>query len=215
MHPKVDLFYEKAPRWQQEMLYLRQIVLDCNLVEEYKWRSPIYCYKKANVVGINGFKDSCVLSFFKGALLSNEAGILTRPSENSQEFRYVKFTSVDQIAALEATLKATIFEAIELERAGLRVPTVKPEDLPMPDELSELFKADMDVKEAFERLTPGRQKAYLLHFADAKQSTTRIARIEKYLPRIRMGKGLTDCVCGLTRKKPSCDGSHKRLGGIV
>lgn len=215
MHQEVDLFYERAPRWQQEMLYLRQLVLDCGLREEYKWRCPIYCAGKANVVGINGFKDSCVLSFFKGALLSNEAGILTRPGEHSQEFRYVKLTSVEQIAALEPVLRASILEAVEVERLGLKVPVVKPDDLAVPDELQQLFSAETDVKTAFEALTPGRQKAYLIHFADARQSATRVARIQKYLPRIRMGKGMTDCVCGLTRKKPNCDGSHKLIGGTI
>ena len=209
MNPQVDLFYENAPRWQQEMLYLRTIVLDCNLVEEYKWRGPIYCHNNANILAVNAFKESCVLSFFKGTLLSDHAGILTAPSENSQEFRYIKFTSVDQIAAIEQTIKTYIYEAVEVQKAGLKVPVVKPEDLTLPVELIQIFDTDHQFKAAFESLTPGRQKAYIYHFSEAKQPATRIARIEKFMPRIILGKGLTDCVCGLTHKKPSCDGSHK------
>jgi len=212
MHPQVDLFIETAPRWKQEMMYLRSIVLDCNLIEEFKWRGPIYCHNKTNILAINAFKDSCVLSFFKGALLSDHAGILSKPGKNSQEFRTIKFKSVDEIAAVEPELKSYIFEAVEVEKAGLKVPVLKPEDLTMPAELLQLFNADHEFKTAFEALTPGRQKAYIYHVSDAKQPATRIARIEKYLPRILMGKGLTDCVCGLTRKKPGCDGSHKLLG---
>jgi len=212
MHPQVDLFLENAPRWQQEMMYLRSIVLDCNLTEEFKWRCPIYTFNKVNLLGINAFKESAVLSFFKGALLADETGILEKPGENSQQARYIKFKSIEEIAGVEPLLKAYIFEAVEAEKAGLKIAVVKPEELTLPDELLQVFAADPQVKTAFESLTPGRQKAYIYHFSEAKQSATRMARIEKYLPRILIGKGITDCICGMTRKKPGCDGSHKLLG---
>lgn len=211
MHPQVDIFIENAPRWQQEMTYLRSIVLDCGLNEEFKWRCPIYTFNKANILGINGFKDSCVLTFFKGALLADEVGILLKPGENSQQGRYVKFKTIDEIAAIEPQLKAYIFEAIEVEKAGLKTVVIKPEDLELPKELIQILNADSVIKTAFESLTPGRQKAYIYHFAEAKQSATRTARIEKNVPRILIGKGLTDCICGMTRKKPGCDGSHKLI----
>ena len=211
MNPQVDLFIEKSPNWQDELQLLRTIVLDCELTEEFKWKCPIYSYRKANIIGINGFKDSCVFSFFKGSLLSDGAGVLLKPGENSQAARYIKFKSTAEILALETTLKAYIYEAIEVEKAGLKVNTVKPEDLALPDELQQKMNDDLAFKSAFESLTPGRQKAYIYHFSEPKQSTTRTARIEKYLPRILNGFGLTDCICGLSRKKPGCDGSHKHL----
>lgn len=211
MNPEVDVFINSAPKWQEELASLRMILLDCQLTEELKWNIPVYTYKKNNIIGISGFKDHCVISFFKGSLLSDELGILTKPGKNTQAGRWIKFKSVQEITELESTLKAYIFEAIEVEKAGLKVNTVKADELTIPDELQQKMVEMPELKTAFEALTPGRQKAYIYFFAEPKQLKTRETRIEKYIPRILNAKGLNDCICGLSHKQPSCDGSHKHL----
>lgn len=212
MHPKVNDFLSKATRWQHELQLLRGLILDCQLHEDFKWRVPCYTYNQSNVVLINGFKDYCVVGFFKGALLADTEGILSQQGENSQSARVLKFTSTNEIQKHEALIKAYIFEAIEIEKAGLKVVSKSLSEYKIPEELEAKLNDAPALRTAFEALTPGRQKAYILHFADAKQSQTRIARIEKYIPRILQGKGLNDCVCGLSKRKPNCDGSHKQLG---
>ncbi|HBL45827.1 YdeI/OmpD-associated family protein [Gimesia sp.] len=210
MNPDVDEYLSKARQWQEELVTLRAIVLDTPLTEEWKWRAPCYTFQKKNVALIGAFKDNCVLSFFKGALLKDDLGILTKPGENTQAGRVVRFTSLQEIIELEPVLKAYIAEAIEVEKAGLKV-DVKKEAEPIPAEFQKKLDESPALQTAFEALTPGRQRGYLMHFSAAKQSKTREARVEKYIPQILDGKGIHDCTCGLSQKLPACDGSHKSI----
>jgi uncharacterized protein YdeI (YjbR/CyaY-like superfamily) len=209
INPEVDAFFRNAIQWQEEMEYLRTIVLDCQLTEELKWRQPCYTFQENNMIMIGAFKDGCVLSFLKGALLSDPNGILTKPGENTQSARVVRFTSIRAIVELELILKAYIYEAIEVEKAGLKVDFNQSLALVFSDELQHQLDENAAFKIAFEALTPGRQRAYNMHFSEAKQSKTRVSRIEKYIPQILNGKGINDCTCGLSKKMPYCDGSHK------
>ncbi|WP_417393368.1 DUF1801 domain-containing protein [Gimesia sp.] len=210
MNPDVDEYLSKARQWQEELVTLRAIVLDTPLTEEWKWRAPCYTFQKKNVALIGAFKDNCVLSFFKGALLKDDLDILTKPGENTQAARVVRFTSLQEIIELEPVLKAYIAEAIEVEKAGLKVDT-KIEAEPIPAEFQKKLDESPALQTAFEALTPGRQRGYLMHFSAAKQSKTREARVEKYIPQILDGKGIHDCTCGLSQKLPACDGSHKSI----
>jgi uncharacterized protein YdeI (YjbR/CyaY-like superfamily) len=211
MNPKVELYFSKLKKWQQELGLLRTIVLDCGLVEDFKWRNPCYTFQNNNVVIIHGFKEYCALLFFKGALLSDANGILIQQTENVKSARQIRFSSVKEIAKMEKVLKAYVFEAIEVEKAGLKVELKKQEDFNIPEEFEDQLKKNAVLKKAFETLTPGRQRGYYLYFAAPKQSATRVARIEKYTQQIINGKGLTDCTCGLSKRMPQCDGSHKQL----
>lgn len=211
MDPKVEAYIDKTEPWSQELRILREILIDCGLTEDFKWRSPCYTYKNGNVVLLGRFKNACVLSFVKGALLKDPLELLTKPGENSQSVRTLRFTSVESIEKLRAELKAYIFEAIELEKAGLKVELKKSKNLEYPEELLSKFDQDAEFRKAFEELTPGRKRGYNLFFTAAKQSKTRETRIEKYVPRILNGKGINDCVCGLSKRMPNCDGSHKAL----
>jgi len=211
MNHKVDEFLEKAPKWQTEMKKLRMIVLDCMLTEEFKWKQPCYTFNDANILIIGGFKDYCLISFFKGALLKDDNCLLIKPGEHTQSGRYIKFTNIHEIETIESILKAYIFEAIEIEKTGMKVNFKPISDYTIPEELTTIFNKNIDFKMAFESLTPGRQKAYILHFSAPKQSKTRVSRIEKYMTQIFEGKGLTDCTCGLSKKMPYCDGSHKYI----
>ena len=211
MTTKIDQFFQNATQWKREMEELRRIVLDCQLNEEEKWGVPCYTYSKANIIIIHGFKEYCALNFFKGALLLDSEKILVQQTENSQASRQIRFTNLKEISEKAAILKAYIFEAIDVEKAGLKIDYKKVEDFNIPEELIQKWTEQPSLKIAFENLTPGRQKAYLLHFSDSKQSKTRLARIEKNIPRIMNGKGLNDCVCGLSKRMPNCDGSHKQL----
>lgn len=210
MNPDVDEYLSKARQWQEELVTLRAIVLDTPLTEEWKWRAPCYTFQKKNVALIGAFKDNCVLSFFKGALLKDDLDILTKPGENTQAARVVRFTSLQEIIELEPVLKAYIAEAIKVEKAGLKV-DVKKEAEPIPAEFQKKLDESPALQTAFEALTPGRQRGYLMHFSAAKQSKTREARVEKYIPQILDGKGIHDCTCGLSQKLPACDGSHKSI----
>ena len=192
MNPKVEEFLSKAKKWQEEMTKLRSIVLDCGLNEEVKWMHPCYTYQNSNVVLIHGFKEYCALLFFKGALLKDTEGILIQQTENVQAGRQIRFTNVQEIVELEATIKAYIFEAIEVEKAGLKVELKKTEEYPVPEEFQTKLNEHLALKAAFEALTPGRQRAYLFHFAQPKQSKTRESRVEKCIPQILDGKGLND-----------------------
>lgn len=211
MNPKVDIFLEEANQWQDELTQLRMIILDCGLTEELKWGHPCYTHNKKNVILLGGFKDFCTINFIKGVLLTDSENLLVQQGENSQSARAIKFTDVNQIIKLEPIIKAYIFEAIEVEKAGLKVPYKKVKDFDIPDELTEKLEKDAAFKKAFNSLTPGCQKAYILHFSSAKQAKTRVDRIEKYTSRILKGKGINDCVCGLSKRMPNCDGSHKQL----
>jgi uncharacterized protein YdeI (YjbR/CyaY-like superfamily) len=181
----------KVHLWPALLEKLRAIVLDCGLQEELKWGAPCYTYKGKNVVIIAAFKHHCVLSFFKGALLNDEYKLLTKAGENTQSGRVIKFTSLSEITENEAQLKAYIFEAIEVERQGLKV-TFKKQPTPIPEEFQQFMNENPNVKAAFEALTPGRQRGYLLHFSEAKLAKTKIARIEKCTPLILQGKGIHD-----------------------
>lgn len=211
MNPKVDLYFSQLEKWRPELEKLRMILLDCMLTEELKWGSPCYSFQKKNLVIIGGFKDNCVISFIKGALLSDAKGILTKPGENSQSARVIRFKNLKEIVKFEPVIKAYIFETIENEKAGLKVELKKNTDYIIPQELETEFKKNAALKKAFNSLTPGRQRGYLLFFTAPKQSETRTSRIEKSTDRILKGFGIHDCICGLSKKMPSCDGSHKTL----
>jgi uncharacterized protein YdeI (YjbR/CyaY-like superfamily) len=192
MNPKVEFFFNKAEKWQEEYEKLRMIVLDCLLTEELKWGCPCYTFQKANIVLIHGFKDYCALLFFKGALLQDTNGILIQQTENVQAGRQIRFTNIEEIVAMESILKAYIYEAIEVENAGLEISFKKHTEYTIPEELLQKFKEIPALKTAFEALTPGRQRGYMLHFSSPKQSKTRESRVEKYIPQILNGKGLDD-----------------------
>ena len=192
MNPKVDWFFDKATQWQKEFEKLRSIILDCGLHEELKWGQPCYTYENRNIVLIHGFKEYCALLFFKGALMGDANGILIQQTENVQSARQIRFTNVKEIAKLEKALKAYIYEAIEVEKAGLKVAYKKTADYKMPEEFQKKLNKSATLKKAFEALTPGRQKAYIFYFSQAKQAKTREARVEKYLKQILLGKGLED-----------------------
>ena len=211
MNPKVDEFISSATKWQPEIKQLRLLLLDCGLTEEFKWRMPCYCFQGNNVVLIGSFKEFCTLSFFKGILLQDSNGILSKPGENSQSMRFFKFTNPEEITENQSIIKAYIYEAIEIEKAGLKVIFKSNTELELVEELQIAFDKNPDLKTAFNALTPGRQRGYNLHFSEAKQSKTRVTRIEKYTQRILNGKGINDCICGMSKKMPSCDGSHKYI----
>lgn len=192
MNPKVDFYFNKAKTWQEEIVRLRAIVLDCGLNEELKWGVPCYQFQDSNIVLIHVFKEYCALLFVKGVLLNDEKGILITQTENVQSARQLRFTNVKEIAELEATIKAYIYEAIEVEKAGLTVEFKKSSEFKMAEEFQSQLDKNPDLKTAFEALTPGRQRGYLLHFSGAKQSKTREARVEKAIPQILDGKGLDD-----------------------
>lgn len=192
MNPKVDGYLRKNKAWQEELGRLRQILLDCRLTEEVKWRVPCYTIDGGNVVILGAFKESCVLSFVKGALLKDEEGILVKPGENTQSARVIRFTSVQDVVEREAVLRAYVQEAIEVERAGLKVRFKEISEFALPEELQTKFDEMPSLKEAFQSLTPGRQRAYIMHFSAAKQSKTRASRVAKCVERILDGKGLDD-----------------------
>ncbi|MBZ6486605.1 hypothetical protein CCZ20_22450 [Priestia aryabhattai] len=192
MNPKVDEFLTKAKKWKEEYETLRKIILDCELTEDYKWMNPCYTFEKKNIVLMHGFKEYCALLFPKGSLLQDSHGILIQQTENVQGARQIRFTNVQEIVEKEAVLKAYIYKAIEVEKAGLKVKAKKPEELIIPEELQHKFDEIPALKDAFTTLTPGRQRAYILYFSAAKQSKTRASRVEKCIPNILNGKGLND-----------------------
>jgi len=192
MNTKVDQFLSRAEQWKEEFEILRNIVLECGLNEDFKWGQPCYTLNKANIVIIHGFKEYCALLFFKGALLNNSHGLLIQQTDNVQSARQMRFTQVKEITKLKQEIKSCIFEAIEVEKAGLKVELKKTEDFEVADEFKEKLAALPTLKTAFEALTPGRQRAYLFYFSDAKQAKTRAARVDKCIPQILNGKGLND-----------------------
>jgi uncharacterized protein YdeI (YjbR/CyaY-like superfamily) len=191
-NPEVDAFLSKAQQWKAEFETLRKIVLDCELTEEFKWMHPCYTFENKNIVLIHGFKEYCALLFHKGALLKDSHGILIQQTENVQSARQIRFTNVEEIIEKETILKAYIQEAIEVEKAGLEVVFKKNTDYTIPEELQTKFDEFPHLKTAFESLTPGRQRAYILYISKAKQSKTRESRVEKYMQHILDGKGLND-----------------------
>ncbi len=206
INPKVDTYFTagcgrchlvntpecKVHNWDAELAKLREIVLACGLTEELKWSHPVYTFQQNNIVLIGAFKEKCVISFFKGALLKDAAQILTKPGENSQSDRVIRFTDVQRIIELKSVIRAYIYEAVEVEKAGLKVEFKETKDFALPEELEKKFAEKPELKSAFFALTPGRQRSYILHFSQPKQSATRAARIEKCMPKILIGKGLND-----------------------
>src|SRR5213080_5368370 len=191
-NPKVDIFFIKAKKWQKELAKLRMIILDCGLTEELKWGQPCYTFQKSNIVLIHGFKEYCALLFFKGALLKDAKGILVQQTENVQAARQIRFTNVREIGKMEPILKAYIKEAIEVEKTGLKVDYKKTADFAIPEEFQNKLDEISALKTAFDALTPGRQRGYILYFSAPKQSKTRESRIEKCMQQILDGKGLND-----------------------
>jgi len=192
MNPKVDWYFNKAKTWLEEIEKLRTIVLDCGLTEELKWGCPCYTFQKSNIVLIHVFKEYCALLFFKGALLKDTEGILIQQTKNVQAARQIRFTNVRQIVKMRTILKAYIYEAIEVEKAGLKVNFKKTTEFKIPEEFQKKLDKTPDLKTAFYTLTPGRQRAYILYFSQPKQSKTRESRVEKCMPQILNGKGLSD-----------------------
>lgn len=208
MSISVEEYVENAKSWQKELAELRRILLSCGLSESIKWSKPCFMHQNSNVVILYELKDCCAIGFMKGSLLKDSANILLKPGENSQAGRWVKFQSMKEIHGLEEIIRAYVFESIANEEAGLKIEFKKTSEYTLPEELIDTFQKDQTYKEAFDSLTPGRQRGYILHFEQAKQSTTRYSRIEKQRDRILAGKGLQDCVCGLSKRFPRCDGSH-------
>ena len=191
-NPKVDFFFSRAKQWREEFEKLRTIILDCGLTEELRWGKPCYTFQKSNIVLIHGFKEYCALLFFKGALLKDAKGILIQQTENVQAARQIRFANVREIAGMEPILKAYIKEAIEVEKAGLKVNYTKTSEFIIPQEFQNKLDKIPALKTAFNALTPGRQRGYILYFSSPKQSKTRESRIEKCMPQILNGKGLND-----------------------
>lgn len=192
LNPAVDAYINRSKKWRDEMAKLRRIVIDSELTEELKWGVPCYALGKVNVVLIHEFKEYCALLFVKGVLLKDSKGILVQQTENTQSARQVRFTNLQEIEKLEPILKKYINEAIQVEKAGLKVDFKKTAEFKMPDEFKQKLDKDPALKAAFNSLTPGRQREYLLYFASAKQAVTRQARVAKHMPRILKGKGLND-----------------------
>ncbi|MFA6087990.1 YdeI family protein [Mucilaginibacter sp.] len=192
MNPKVDFYFSKTTKWQKELEQLRMIILDCGLTEELKWGVPCYMFQKSNIVLIHVFKEYCAVLFFKGALLKDPNGILIQQTENVQAARQIRFTNVLEIVEMVPILKAYIYEAIEVEKAGLKVSLKKTSEFIIHEEFKHKLDKIPDLKAAFEALTPGRQRAYIFYFSAPKQSKTRESRVEKYLLQILNGKGLDD-----------------------
>ncbi len=192
MNPKVDFFFSKAKTWQKEFEKLRAIVLECGLTEDLKWGQACYSFQNKNIVLIHGFKEYCALLFFKGSLLNDSYKILIQQTKNVQVARQIRFTNIREIVKMKTVLKAYIYEAIEVEKAGLKANLKKTTEFDMPEEFQNKLNKNTDLKKAFKTLTPGRQRAYLLYFSTPKQSKTRESRIEKYIKPILNGKGLND-----------------------
>jgi uncharacterized protein YdeI (YjbR/CyaY-like superfamily) len=192
MNPQVDWFFNKNTKWQDEYSALRALVLDCGLTEELKWGCPCYTRQKSNIVLIHGFKNYCALLFMQGALLKDAKGILVQQTENVQSARQIRFLNLQEIVKNKAIIKAYIKEAIEIDRAGLKVKLKKTVEYKVPKEFQIVLDNMPELKTAFKALTPGRQRGYLLYFSAAKQAKTREARIEKYIPKILNGKGVED-----------------------
>ena len=192
MNPKVDTYLSKAQKWQKEMKKLRMIILDCGLTEELKWGKPCYVFQKSNIVVIQGFKEYCAVLFFKGYLLSDSNGVLVKTGPNTRVGRQIRFNNVREIVEMESVLKAYIYEAIEVEKAGLKVPVKKSPEPALPTEFKSKLDKSPALKTAFRALTPGRQRAYIFYFSAPKQSKTRESRIEKCVKQILKGKGLNN-----------------------
>ena len=207
----VDAYMSKAKIWKEEMEALREMLLSCNLTEELKWGKPCYSFENKNLFIIQSFKTNCALGFFKGELINDEKGLLVKPGENTQSGRMIRFTHLKEIVKVKGTIKGYIKEAIEHEKMGTKTTIKEKAELIFPEELQSVLDKNVKFKKAFESLTPGSQRAYNMFFSAPKQAQTRTTRIEKYKQQILNGKGINDCTCGLSKKMPYCDGSHKYL----
>ena len=209
MNPEVTKIYESESKWNQEMKLLRTFVLNAWLQEELKWKQACYTLNWKNVLIVSSFKNYCALNFFKWSLIKDTHNLLSKPGEHTKWGRQMRFTSLDEIEEHAASIKNYIAQSIEIEKSGKGIEFTKLDELEIPSELTEIFQQDTELQIAFESLTPGRQKAYLMFFWAAKHSSTRSDRIKKYIPRILCKKWMHDCVCGHSHKMPSCDGTHK------
>jgi uncharacterized protein YdeI (YjbR/CyaY-like superfamily) len=209
MNQHVTQFISSAKLWKEELLAIREILLETELVEEFKWASPCYTHNNKNIVIIAPFKDYFALGFFNGAHLTDPKGLLIKPGEHTRFGRQLRLENIEDIGKKKSFIKKLIKESILTEGDASTKVEVAPTIV--VEELNTIFKKNTLLKKAFESLTPGRQRGYLIFFSGAKQSETRIARIEKYTNQIMCGKGLTDCTCGLSKRMPACDGSHKYL----
>lgn len=209
MHIKVKEYIENLPSFKEEIQTLRAYILTTNLTEDFKWKHPCYTDQDKNIVIIQEFKNYCALLFPKGALLTDPFKLLKKMTEDVQSDRQLRFSSLDEITTQKEIITLYIKEAIDNERKGLKVQFKSLDEFPKPFELMERFKEDSQYEEAFHALTPGRQKGYLLYFNSAKTSPTRMKRIEEHRDRIMDGKGITDCICGHSKRMPNCDGSHR------
>ncbi len=212
MNPKVNPFFMNLKKWREELEVLRELVLQHDLEEAIKWNHPCYMYEGKNVLMIVGFKEYFGISFFKGVLLEDASGMLYQQGQ-VQAGRLLRFNSMDELLDKEEQIRGFISQAVELEKSGAKVEMKKASDFKFPVELLDVFAKDDKLKSAFAALTPGRQKDYCRMIGDAKNTQTRYNRIEKYSARILRGKGLNDCICGLSKRMPSCDGSHKFAKG--
>lgn len=209
MNPQVDAYIAKLKNWQAEIKILRSILLDCKLEEAIKWGQPCYSINNKNVVIIAPFKTHCDLGFFNGVSLKDEKRVLVRAGVNTQSSKQMRFVNVQEITKLKSIIKSYVKEAIENEKQGIKSSTTEKIEPIIVEEFEMILKKNVPLKKAFAALTPGRQRAYLIHFSGAKQPATRIARIEKNIDAILAGRGINDCTCGLSKRMPYCDGSHK------
>lgn len=208
---QVEAYLGSVGRWEKELRELARIAREAGLTEEIKWKQPCYTYKGKNIVILGALKDYCLMSFFKGVLLKDPKGLLISLTENVQAERLIRVECMDDIKVIEKDIMAYIQEAIAIEEAGDKVPMKDTCDYNIPKELQEIFNQNQAFMAAFYMLSPGRQRGYLLHYSSAKKSQTRSNRIKKSMERIYMGKGLNDCICGLSKRMPRCDGSHKAI----
>jgi uncharacterized protein YdeI (YjbR/CyaY-like superfamily) len=211
MNSSVDQFFTSLKSGKEELILLRKLLLETELLEEFKWKQPCYTLNGKNVLILARLKDHVIISFFKGALLNNENDILQKAGENSQAARIIRLYTLEEAKSHLTFIKASIKDAIEIEKKGVKLEKDESAEIEIPIELKEVFKKDADYKKAFLKLTPGRQRAYLIFFTGAKQSETKFSRIEKFRKRILDGYGFNDCVCGLSKRMPNCDGSHKAI----
>ena len=210
MHPEVDLYIARSKQWQVEIQILRIILLSCKLEETIKWGQPCYTINDKNIVIITPFKAHCDLVFFNGAVLKDEKQLLVAAGKHTQGSRQIRFTNSKDIESSKSVIRKYVNEAIDNEKKGVKLIQTEKNKIEV-EELQSIFIKDPPFKKAFTALTPGRQRAYLIHFSGAKQSETRINRINNYRKRILSGIGINDCTCGLSKRMPTCDGSHKQL----
>ena len=210
-HPQVSAYFDNLKNWKPALTELRKLILSCGLTEEYKWKHPCYTMEGTNLIMLADFKGFCSISFFNGALLKDPKGLLQKGGEHTQASRILRFTSLEEIKDQTAAIKSFIQESIQLQQAGTKLIKQTAPAIPHPAELTQAFKKNPSLKKAFLALTPGRQRDYLILFTGSEESATRMARIERVTDRILKGFGRNDCTCGLSKRMPQCDGSHKQL----